>query len=129
MNNRVLGVISCLSLCAAILVSGRISWAEDVHRFKVSGVVKALPGNGLASNELLVKHEEIPDYRDSSGKVVGMMPMTMPFYLSPDASLVDSTAASIKVGDIHVGDRVELEVEQRFAPKFEEQVVALKKVE
>ena len=111
------------------MASSHLSWAADAHRFTVSGVVKALPGNGLAGNEILVKHEEIPDYRDSSGKVVGMMPMTMPFYLSPQASLVDNKAAAIKVDDIHVGDRVELEVEQRFAPKFEEQVVTLKKIE
>jgi hypothetical protein len=58
-----------------------------------------------------------------------MMPMTMPFYLSPQVALLGSNAATITLGDLSVGDKVELEVEQRFVPKFSEQVVTLKKVE
>ncbi len=91
--------------------------AEDSHRYTVVGTLKALPGGPRAANEILVKHEEIPDYRDSSGKVVGMMAMTMPFYLSPKVS----------VSDLKVGDAVTMVIEQRLQPRFTEEVVEIKR--
>jgi hypothetical protein len=90
---------------------------EGVYTLHVRGVVKALPGPGFAPNEILVKHEPIPDYRDESGKIVGMMAMTMPFYLEKTVSLKD----------ISVGDSVELVVEQRIKPSFSDKVVSIKK--
>lgn len=93
------------------------AFAEDAYTFTVHGVVKALPGKGLAQNEILVKHEAIPEYRDESGKVVGMMAMTMPFYLRDVASLKD----------LQVGDRVDLVVEQQLKPTFSEQVISVEK--
>lgn len=93
------------------------SFCEESFRYTVIGTVKALPGGPRAANEILVKHEEIPDYRDSSGKVVGMMAMTMPFYLSPQVS----------VGDIKVGDAVTMVIEQRLQPRFTEEVVEIKR--
>lgn len=93
--------------------------AEETYSFTVKGVVKSLPGQGAAQNEILVKHEEIPDYRDSSGKVVGMMAMTMPFYLADSTSLAG----------IAVGDSVEMVVEQRLEPKYSEKVVSIAKME
>jgi Cu/Ag efflux protein CusF len=92
--------------------------AEEVYSYTAKGVVKALPGNGRASNEIIVKHEPIPNYRDEAGNVVGMMAMTMPFYL----------AEATKIEGINVGDSIELIVEQRLKPKFSEQVVAVKKL-
>ncbi len=106
-----------LALAIALLLSASAS-AEDTYSFKVKGVVRALPGEGRASNELLVKHEAIPDYRDSSGEVVGMMAMTMPFYLAPELSLKG----------IAEGDAVELVVEQRLKPKYSEQVISISKL-
>jgi Cu/Ag efflux protein CusF len=121
--------IAIFGLLAAIFTTTcLLAVAQEASRFKVAGVIKALPGKGLAANEILVKHAEISDYRDSSGKVVGMMAMTMPFYLAPQAALVDSNASTIALHDLSIGDKVELEVEQRFVPKFEEQVVTLTKV-
>ncbi len=95
------------------------SFCEESFRYTVVGTVKALPGGPRAANEILVKHQEIPDYRDSSGKVVGMMAMTMPFYLSPKVS----------VSDIKVGDAVTMVVEQRLTPRFTEEVVEIKRAE
>jgi Cu/Ag efflux protein CusF len=110
---RLLAAVACvLSLLAAP------AFAEDAYTFKVKGVVRGLPGDGRAANEILVKHEEITDYRDSSGEVVGMMAMTMPFYLSPQTSLAG----------IGVGDTVEMVVEQRLEPKYSEQVVKVSKL-
>jgi Cu/Ag efflux protein CusF len=96
------------------------TWAssEDVYTFSVKGVVKALPGKGLAANEILVRHEPIPEYRDESGSVVGMMAMTMPFYLD-DLALIK---------DISVGDPIEMVVEQRIKPRYIDKVVSLTKL-
>lgn len=106
-------------LIALLVLSSTIAHADEAYSFKVKGVVRGLPGQGLAKDEILVKHEEIPEYRDQSGKVVGMMAMTMPFYLSPDVPLEG----------IAVGDRIELRVEQHLKPEFSEKVVELKKAE
>ena len=107
-----------LAAVIALTLSAASAVAEDSYTFKVKGVVRALPGEGRAANEILVKHEEIPDYRDSSGEVVGMMAMTMPFYLAPQVSLKG----------VAEGDAVELVVEQRLQPKYSEQVTSISKL-
>jgi Cu/Ag efflux protein CusF len=73
----------------------------------------------LASNEILVKHEPIPEYRDENGAIVGMAAMTMPFYL----------AKSVSLHGIKAGDAVELVVEQHIRPKFSDQVVSIHKLD
>lgn len=110
---------------AAVLVSvfmsmaaTHFSFAQDVFTYHVNGIVKVLPGKGTAANEMLVKHEPIPDYRDEAGNVVGMAAMTMPFYLAKD----------VTTESLAVGDQVEMVVEQRLKPRFSEEVVSLKKV-
>jgi Cu/Ag efflux protein CusF len=90
--------------------------AQDVYTYNVKGVLKALPGQGTARNEILVAHEPIPGYRDQAGNIVGMAAMTMPFYL----------ANGVKLESFQVGDRVEMVVEQRLQPRFTEEVVSLK---
>lgn len=93
--------------------------AEAVdYEFKVKGVVKVLPKTEKEPREILVKHEAIPEYRDSDGAVVGMAAMTMPFYLAP----------SVKLDGIAVGDPVEMNVEVRTKPAFKERVIALEKI-
>ena len=108
-----------LSFIALVGLSSVNAWAQDVFSYSVKGVVKALPGNGRASNEIIVKHEAIPDYRDEAGNIVGMMAMTMPFYL----------AKTTKIEGIAVGDAVEMAVEQRLKPSFTEEVISIKKSE
>ncbi len=93
--------------------------ADTAYYFSVKGIIKGMPGDGLAKNEMLVKHQPIPDYRDDSGAIVGMMAMTMPFYLKEGVSLEG----------IKAGDAVELKVEQHLKPKFTEEVISIKKVE
>ena len=115
-GSRGMRSILVFSACAVFgMASG--AYAEDVYSFTVRGVVQALPGAGRAPNELLVKHEPIPDYRDSSGEVVGMAAMTMPFYLGE----------GVAVNDLKVNDPVELTVEQRIRPKYSEKVVRVTK--
>lgn len=106
---------ACVVACA---VSTAV-FADTPYYYSVKGIIKGMPGDGLAKNEMLVKHQAIPEYRDDSGAVVGMMAMTMPFYLKEGLSLEG----------IKAGDSVELKIEQHLQPKFTEEVVALKKVE
>ena len=108
---------SVFSFLALVAVAGAAN-ADTAYHYTVKGVVKGMPGDGLANNEILVKHEAIPGYRDDSGAIVGMMAMTMPFYL----------AEGISVKDIKEGDTVEMQVEQHLTPKFTEEVSSIKKL-
>lgn len=92
--------------------------AQNVFVYQVTGVVRAMPGNGRASNELLVKHAPIPQYRDRGGNIVGMKAMTMPFYLADDVSLEG----------VNVGDSIAMTVKQRLKPDFWERVIEIRKV-
>lgn len=107
-----------LSLIASVAVS-TVAVADTAFYYTVKGIIKGMPGEGLAANELLVKHQAIPDYRDDTGAIVGMMAMTMPFFLAEGVSLQG----------IKAGDAVELKVEQHIKPKFTEEVTSIKKVE
>jgi Cu/Ag efflux protein CusF len=109
--------LSLIALAVTLALSTVNVWAQDVFSYSVKGVVKALPGNGRASNEIIVKHEAIPDYRDEAGNIVGMMAMTMPFYL----------AKTTKLDGIAVGDGVTMTVEQRLKPSFTEEVISITK--
>jgi Cu/Ag efflux protein CusF len=107
--------ISLLSTCA-IMTS---AVADEAYFYTVKGIIKGMPGDRLAKNELLVKHQPIPGYRDDTGAIVGMMAMTMPFYLKEGVSLEG----------IKEGDSVELKVEQHLKPKFTEEVISVAKAE
>jgi Cu/Ag efflux protein CusF len=111
--------ISAFVVFCLVVVMTTAVWADQVFTFTVKGVVKGLPGNGLAKNEILVKHEAIPTYRDEAGNMVGMHPMTMGFYLSE----------KVTADGIHVGDSIEMVIEQTIKPKFNEQVISLKKLQ
>jgi Cu/Ag efflux protein CusF len=107
-----------VALVAACVVSTS-ALADTAYYYTVKGIIKGMPGDGLGKNEMLVKHQPIPDYRDDTGAIVGMMGMTMPFYLKEGLS----------VEGIKAGDSVELKIEQHLKPKFTEEVVAVKKAE
>jgi Cu/Ag efflux protein CusF len=110
---------ACIVSFIAFLVFATTALADTPYYYTVKGIIKGMPGDGLAANELLVKHQPIPDYRDDTGAIVGMMAMTMPFYLAQGVSLQG----------IKAGDAVELKVEQHLKPKFTEEVTSIKKVE
>jgi Cu/Ag efflux protein CusF len=107
-----------LSFFASLAVS-TVAVADTAYYYTVKGIIKGMPGEGLAANEILVKHQAIPGYRDDTGAVVGMMAMTMPFYLKEGVSLEG----------IKEGDSVELKVEQHLKPKFTEEVISVAKAE
>jgi Cu/Ag efflux protein CusF len=108
---QILSLVGCFFVASTAL-------ADTAYHYTVKGVIKGMPGNGLASNEILVKHEAIPGYRDDNGTIVGMMAMTMPFYLAEGLSL----------GGIKEGDTIEMKVEQHLRPKFTEEVTSITKV-
>jgi Cu/Ag efflux protein CusF len=108
-------LLSFVSACA-IATS---AFADEAYFYTVKGIIKGMPGDRLAKNELLVKHQPIPGYRDDTGAIVGMMAMTMPFYLKEGVSLEG----------IKEGDSVELKVEQHLRPKFTEEVISVTKAE
>lgn len=112
-------VLITLAVVWALVGGAPVSAEQDVFTYKVKGIVKVLPHKGTASNEIIVQHEAIPDYRDDSGTVVGMSAMTMPFYL----------ASGVKLDAVGVGDKVEMVLEQRLKPRFTEQVVSLTRIQ
>lgn len=64
--------------------------AEPDAVYVVRGVIAALPTDaGVAGpiGDLMVHHEEIPNFADAEGKVVGMGEMIMPFPLGDGVSL------------------------------------------
>lgn len=70
--------------------------------YRVRGMVRQLPSP--PANEMQVRHEAVPAFKDSGGEVVGMESMTMPFPLADPA-----LAAGLEVGD-----RIEMDFEVRW---------------
>jgi hypothetical protein len=67
--------------------------------YTVAGVVAAKPSLESPGTELMVTHEEIPDFVGQSGEVVGMRAMTMPF---------PNVAEDVLLDEIEVGDSVRM---------------------
>lgn len=70
--------------------------------YAMRGEIVRLPAAG--EQEITVRHEAVPGFRDDRGRVVGMEGMTMPFALAPGVAL-DGFAA---------GDRVAFTLEMRW---------------
>jgi Cu/Ag efflux protein CusF len=69
--------------------------------------------------ELYLRHESIPDFRDSKGETVGMASMTMPF----------SAPAALDLAGFAAGDRVAATFEVRWkAARMPLQVTRLEKL-
>jgi hypothetical protein len=61
-----------------------------VQTYEVSGVIARLPeGPGT---ELMISHEEIPDFVNAAGDTVGMKAMTMGFPVSDQIDLTEFAA-------------------------------------
>lgn len=65
--------------------SGESEQATNVQRYDVRGIVRQLPGPG--GQELMIRHEAIPDFVNSSGEAVGMDAMTMGFPVADEVDL------------------------------------------
>ena len=107
-----------LSLVLSFVGFATNAYAQNVFTYQVTGTVRAMPGNGRAPNELLVKHDPIPQYRDRAGNIVGMKAMTMPFYIAEGVSLEG----------IELGDAIEMKVQQQLKPTFSEKVIEVRTI-
>lgn len=72
--------------------------SAGVRRYTLRGEVVGLPEAKDDTRHVALRHEAIHDFEDSSGKIVGMDAMVMPFELAPDVSL----------DDVRVGEPVEV---------------------
>ena len=70
--------------------------------YAVRGEIRQLPRP--EGNEILIRHEAVPDLKDANGKVVGMASMTMPFALG----------AGVDRSRLAVGDRISFTLEVRW---------------
>ena len=95
-------------LCATISIAFAIAACAGEAapppdgRHTVRGEIVKLPA--VPGSEMFLRHESIPDFRDRSGKLVGMFSMTMPFAVGPD----------VELDGFEVGDRVEFDFEVRW---------------
>ncbi|MFN3169023.1 MAG: family 16 glycoside hydrolase [Phycisphaeraceae bacterium] len=106
-------------LLAALLVTlaGCSNDPDYPHTYTTRGVVVSMPGD-KATQQFIVHHEAIPDYRSINGSV-GMKEMAMPIPV-PDASILKGFA---------VGDKVELTFGERFEPDHAMGLISIVKLD
>ncbi len=95
------------------------SVAAQSAKYTVRGQVQSLPDptrKGL--EELQVQHERIPDFKDKSGKVVGMNSMIMGF----------PPGDGVEFPDLKVGDKVEVDFEVVWTGKVPYYFTAVRKL-
>jgi Cu/Ag efflux protein CusF len=90
--SRSVAAAAALAALAAACQKGPAGTPAAVHRYVVRGELARLPAR--AGDEVMVRHEAIPDFRDREGAVVGMDAMVMGFQVTPDVPL-----AGLQVGD------------------------------
>ncbi len=84
-----LAAVSVLAVAIAAVCGdcGGETPAPVTDVYSVRGIVETLPQTAGGDRSLSIHHVAIPAYRGASGKVVGMMPVTMPFPLAAGVSL------------------------------------------
>lgn len=75
-----------LTACGSPEASG------PVQTYEVAGVITRLPER--PGTELMIRHDEIPDFTNAAGEVVGMSKMTMGFPIADGVNL-----SNFAVGD------------------------------
>ncbi|MEM8963209.1 MAG: copper-binding protein [Acidobacteriota bacterium] len=85
--------------------------------YTTRALVRQIPITGDPRSELQLTHEEVPEYENRKGEVVGMKSMTMPFPID-DALLTG----------IEAGDRVEFEFAVRWEGSPPLEVVRIDKL-
>lgn len=101
-------LFSCLAfaaLCHAACNRPPAAPARPADSYAMRGEIVRLPPPG--GRDIALRHEAVPDFRDASGKVVGMDAMTMPFTLSAD---LPPTA----LAGLAPGDRIAFTLEMRW---------------
>lgn len=73
---------------------------SPTRTYATRGVVRALPGSGSMGDEMLIAHEEIPDFVDIHGEAVGMTAMSMSF----------PVAAGVDLAGVEPGDTIDFDL-------------------
>lgn len=84
----ILSLAVCISACSpeAPPATARTRSTIPVKSYTVKGVVEAVPVADKPSTQFIVRHEEIPDFVASDGRL-GMNKMAMPFPLGEGVSV------------------------------------------
>ncbi len=89
-------------------------------RYTTRGVIAELPDAKRVGNpDLMIQHERIADFKDSSGKVVGMNSMIMDFPLGPGVALTG----------LAKGDKVEVVLEVDWTQLPPHRAASIKKID
>jgi Cu/Ag efflux protein CusF len=89
--------------------------AVSAQSYAMRGEIVRLPAAG--TREMAIRHEAVPDFRDETGKIVGMEAMTMPFAL----------ASAVAIEGLAPGDRVAFTLEMRWQDPRE--IVRISRIE
>lgn len=121
---RALGIIVMLgAIVAAGCTRGQTNEqpaavASDAQTYVIRGEVISLPQAGKPGTEFIIKHEPIHNFRNSSGQIVGMNTMGMPFTPSKGVSLEG----------IKPGDKIEMRWVVEWKPEAREYVESVRKL-
>jgi Cu/Ag efflux protein CusF len=121
---RVIGIIAILgAIIAAGCSRGQMNEqpaaaASDAQTYVVRGEVISVPQAGAPGTQLIIKHEPIDYFRDSTGQIIGMSTMGMPFTLGKGVSLEG----------IRPGDKIEMRWVLQWKPEAKEYVESLRKL-
>ncbi|HEX2254596.1 MAG TPA: copper-binding protein [Thermoanaerobaculia bacterium] len=63
--------------------------SATARTYEVRGVVVRVPDPAEPLSDLVIRHDEIPDFVSMEGDVVGMKSMAMPFPVAPHVSLAE----------------------------------------
>ncbi len=85
------------------------------HTYHVKGVIVRGPKNDKEPREVLIRHEAIDNFINSSGNVEPMRSMTMPFPLSKQ----------ITFEDFKEGDEIEFVYQMNWSPNPKEEVSSM----
>lgn len=92
-----IAVIALLALACSTPPETPSTASSEARTYEVRGLVQKLPNGATpAPQEILIRHEAIPDFVDIHGQQVGMDAMTMPFPVTQPA-LVDGIAVGDKI--------------------------------
>lgn len=110
------GLMGCESKSATPVQTGFM----NPDRYITRGVITELPDAKRVGNpDLMIQHERISDFKDSSGKVVGMNSMIMDFPLAPGLS----------IAGLAKGDKVEVVMEVDWSQLPPHRAASIKKID
>lgn len=93
-------------LGASLLAAAGCGPKPEADSYHVRGVVAAKNTGGDGLIRLSILHEEIPDFKNSEGKTVGMEPMVMTF----------AVASGVSAGSVEPQDKIDFEFEVHWKP-------------